>query len=254
MFKLSTRQRDRILQYQRDEIARLAIDKEFAAACSQRPHYSRIGCWLTPGGRGRVLELGCGPGRYVAMLASMGYDVVGVDPIKFDTWEIIRRAHPAAELTESVFAENLPYDFESFDHVVCLSALLYFERPDRALAEIRRVLKPGGRLIVRTISRDNLVRRLRGHNIDPATKNVFSLSELREFLATGGFRINDGFSYGFFPPILTSYWWYLANGPLSVRSQESLSNLTPSSMRLIVTVFAERDRNDVSSGRRLYVA
>ena len=88
MFQLTARQAKKIHCFQRNEIMRLANDRQFAAACSLRPHYSRIGAWLPPGGRGRVLEIGCGPGLYVAMLASMGYDVVGVDPTKFETWEI----------------------------------------------------------------------------------------------------------------------------------------------------------------------
>jgi SAM-dependent methyltransferase len=240
MLQLTARQAKKIHRFQRNEIARLANDQQFAAACSLRSHYSRIGVWLPPGGRGRVLEIGCGPGRYVAMLASMGYDVVGVDLTKFETWEIVRGAHRGVEFLDGVAAEKLPYESESFDHVACLSALLYFESAERALAEIRRVLKPGGRLILRTVSRDNLVRRLRGRDVDPATRNVFSLSELREFVAVHGFAVRESFSYAFFPPVLTMYWWYLVNGPISVAAQERLSDLTPASMRMNVIVFAER--------------
>ena len=185
-------------------------------------------------------EIGCGPGRYVAMLASMGYDVVGVDPTKFETWEIVRSARRGVEFSDGVAAEKLPYKSESFDHVACLSALLYYESAERALAEIRRVLKPSGRLVLRTVSRDNLVRRLRGRDVDPATRNVFSLSELREFVAVRGFTVRESFSYAFFPPILSMYWWYLVNGPISVAAQERLSNLTPASMHMNVIVFAER--------------
>jgi SAM-dependent methyltransferase len=243
MFALSAKQVSRIHRFQLDEITRLANDKAFAATCSQRPHYSRIGDWLPAGGCGRVLELGCGPGRFVAMLASMGYEMIGVDPFHYDTWEVICRAHSGIQLKSEIFAENLPYDSESFDHVVCIGALLYFENADRAFAEIGRVLKRGGRLVVRTINRGNVVRRLRGRNIDPGTKNVFSLSELQDSLAARGFKIRDGFSYGFFPPILTAYWWYLLNGPISIDAQERMSDFTPVSMRTLVTVFAEREGN-----------
>src|SRR5262245_49857831 len=134
--KLTSRQMATIDAFQRAEIERLACDREFAIACSRMPQYSRIGDWLPPDRSGRVLELGCGAGRYVAMLANMGYAVVGVDPLSYDTWTLILQ-HQQVVLESDIFAELLPFPTGSFDHVACMGALLYFRSAVDAMSEVR---------------------------------------------------------------------------------------------------------------------
>jgi len=226
--------------FQREEIVGLAkLDAAAAEVASKRPHYTGIGEWLPRGLGGKVLELGCGPGRYVALLSALGYDVVGVDPASFPLWEDIQ-THRKVELISGIKAEALPFPDASFDHVACISALLYFEDAKKALDEIARVLKPGGRLYVRTVNSRNLSRRWSKTNIDPAAPNYFDEAELTEFLTKGGFEVKKTFTYGFFPPVMTSFWWYLCNGPISIGAQERLSALTPSDMRVTVVAFAQK--------------
>lgn len=234
----TVKRNEAINAFQRQEILSLAAaDPERARAESLRPHYTRIGEWLPGGMGGRVLELGCGPGRYVALLGSLGYDVVGVDPLRFPLWDEIK-AHRNVDFMDGVKAESLPFPDASFDHVACISALLYFDYADKALSEMRRVLKPGGRLYMRTVSSTNLRRRFAKTNIDPAAKNYFDESELRAYLAKGGFDVTKTFSYGFFPPFLTTFWWYLCNGIIPLAAQEKLSDLTPTSLRVTAIAFA----------------
>ena len=126
----SARRNRQIQDRQRREIERLASDRSFAEERGRLVEYAKIGEWLTPH-RGRVLELGCGPGRFVALLASLGFDVVGVDPLAFPDWERLR-VLPNVELRDGVAAEALPFEDASFDHVACLGALLYFEDPATA--------------------------------------------------------------------------------------------------------------------------
>lgn len=237
--KLRPRQIASIHAFQRAEIERLVSDREFAIACSRMPQYSRIGHWLPLNQRGRVLELGCGPGRYVAMLASMGHDVVGVDPYSYDTWSLIQQ-HRRVELEKGVFAESLPFPTASFDHVACMGALLYFKNAVDAMSEVRRVLRPSGRLIVRNINRNNLFRLMRRRNIDPATTNAYSATELVQFLTSCGFSVNEHFTHGFYSPIFSMQYWYLLNGILSDRVQQVMSDWTPESLRTTVTAFAVR--------------
>lgn len=226
--------------FQRREIIGLAkADSQTAETASLRPHYTGIGEWLPRGMRGRVLELGCGPGRYVALLASLGYEVVGVDPISYPLWDEIR-SHRGVEFRDGVRAEDLPYPDNSFDHVACISALLYFEDAAKAFAEIRRVLKPGGRLYVRTVNSENLRRVFSKENIDPAARNYYTQAELGSFLRQAGFEVEKTFAYGFFPPFLTGYWWYLCNGKVPLRVQEWLSSLTPSRYRVTVVAYAQK--------------
>jgi SAM-dependent methyltransferase len=225
--------------FQRDEILGLAkMEADAVQAAALRPHYTGIGDWLPRGKGGRVLELGCGPGRYVALLAGLGYDVVGVDPIAFPLWDEIK-SHHNVEFMDNVSAESLPFADAFFDHIACVSALLYFSDAERALSEMRRVLKPGGRLYVRTVNSRNLTRRWRRTNIDPDAQNYFDKEELTTFLVKGGFEVKRIFTYGFFLPIWTDFWWYLCNGPISISMQERLSTLTPEEMRVTVVAYAQ---------------
>src|SRR5262245_26832447 len=76
----------RIVSMQSAEIQKMISEAGFAAQAGALDHYSRIATW--PGARlgNRILELGCGPGRYVALLSGLGCDVTGVDPHRFDSW------------------------------------------------------------------------------------------------------------------------------------------------------------------------
>ena len=238
--RLSAKQWQHIHAFQAGEIERLASDKEFALASSRRPHFTRVGEWLTEGEQNQtVLELGCGPGRYAAMLSSLGYAVTGVDPSSFPAWEMIRR-HTSARLMDEVFAEDLPFEDESFDNVACLGALLYFADADKALSEIKRVLRPGGKFYVRTVNRRNLYWSVHRKPIDPASTNHYTEAELAAFLESHGFEVSKTFSYGFYPPYGGSLWWWLSNGTIAIGMQEMLSRLTPKSRRVNVVAYCRQ--------------
>lgn len=225
--------------FQRAEIARLATDRQFAALQAQRDHYSRIGTWPGAAAGSRVLEVGCGPGRYAAILASLGCNVVAVDPARFDTWTIVERAH-AVQFRADVRAEAMPYADADFDAVSCLGALLYFDDPHQALREMRRVLRTQGHLIVRTVNSGTIYRRLRGKHIDPATRSTYSMPELLSVLRAHGFAPALHFSYGLYAPVFPQWWWYLMNGAISIDWQERLSSLIPAHARTNHVVFAQR--------------
>lgn len=96
-------------------------------------------------------------------LARAGFRVVGVDRSEALLEEARRRAgrdRPRPELLRADYRE-LPLKDESFDAAVNLSTSLGYlgdEEDVRVLAEIRRVLRPGGRLVIETTHRDLLVR------------------------------------------------------------------------------------------------
>ena len=239
MATLSPKQWEDIHSFQAKEIERLCSDFAFTSAASKQPHYTRIGEWL-PGQSGeKVLEVGCGPGRYVAMLSTLGYDVIGIDPCEFPAWDMIRE-QTTADLRSNLFAEELPFEDECFDHVACLGALLYFKDPEKSLSEIKRVLKPGGRLMMRTVNRTNLYWLINRQPIDPASTNHYSENEIRSLLEASGFTVDQTFTYGFYPPFFETYWWYLMNGPISIGFQEFLSTITPKRNRVNVVAFAAK--------------
>jgi len=116
--------------------------------------------WLAGGARGRVLEVGCGTGRNLPLYGDGATLVVGLDPAR-DAVRAARRRSPGVPLVVAS-AEALPFRAGAFDTVV--SGLVFCSVPDpmRALAEVRRVLAPGGslRMMEHVRSRRPLVAKL----------------------------------------------------------------------------------------------
>jgi len=108
---------------------------------------------------GRVLDVGGGPGTHAAHLAGRGYDVILLDPVPRHVEQASRRATdpdaaPFAARLGS--AGELPVEDASADAVLLLGPLYHLVEPaDRlaALAEARRALRPGGRLLAEVIGR-----------------------------------------------------------------------------------------------------
>jgi ubiquinone/menaquinone biosynthesis C-methylase UbiE len=98
--------------------------------------------WLAGGATGRTLDLGCGTGRNLPLLA--GTRSIGLDP----SWSSLRRARRRAAGVALVqgSAEALPFRDGVFDTVVSGLVLCSVPDPARGLAEVRRVLRPGGTL------------------------------------------------------------------------------------------------------------
>ena len=97
-------------------------------------------------GQARVLEVGCGTGRWLTALAAHGCDVAGIDPSQ-KMLDVASAQLPEAELVRGR-GEALPWSDGSFDRVVCINALHHHDDPAASLAEARRVLVDGGALLV----------------------------------------------------------------------------------------------------------
>lgn len=98
--------------------------------------------------KGRVLELGCGNGKTLSALVKAGCKVTAIDS-----------SPNAVELCKGLGADvrvadacALPFKDGMFDAVVAFHVLEHVDDRERAAAEARRVLKPGGTLLVRVFS------------------------------------------------------------------------------------------------------
>lgn len=90
----------------------------------------------------RVLELGCGTGKWLSELERRGFCVAGIDP----STEMLRRCSSSGDLRVGQ-AEKLPWADGSFDLVLCVNALHHFRSPRTAIVEAHRVLRPGGAFV-----------------------------------------------------------------------------------------------------------
>jgi SAM-dependent methyltransferase len=99
--------------------------------------------WLLPPGARDVLDLGAGTGKLTTRLVERGLDVVAVDPIA-EMLEVLRAALPQTPALLGT-AEQIPLPDNSVDAVLVAQAWHWFD-PGRAIPEVARVLRPGGRL------------------------------------------------------------------------------------------------------------
>lgn len=100
---------------------------------------------LLGAGRGsRLLDLACGPGAVSEAASSRGARTLGVD-FSSRMIRVARRRNPFLAYVEGD-AHALPFDPGTFDAVAINFGVLHFSDPDRVLAEVLRVLEPGGKL------------------------------------------------------------------------------------------------------------
>jgi len=93
----------------------------------------------------KVLDVGCGKGRFAIQIKKRfpTCEIHGVDISKALLQNI-----PASIITKKGSILNLPYEDESFDGVFCIEVLEHALRTNRAISELCRVLKKGGRLVI----------------------------------------------------------------------------------------------------------
>ncbi len=97
-----------------------------------------------------ALDVGCGEGRFCRILRTNGVDAVGIDP----TRALLARARaldPVGRYIEAR-AESLPFETRSFDLVVSYLTLIDIPDYASAIAEMARVLKPDGALVIANLN------------------------------------------------------------------------------------------------------
>ncbi|GAA2498685.1 class I SAM-dependent methyltransferase [Terrabacter carboxydivorans] len=96
----------------------------------------------------RILDAGCGSGPLLADLTEQGASVAGFDASPAMVRLARERLGDEADLAVADLTRPLPYDDEAFDDAVAMLVLHYLEDWSQPLAELRRVLTSGGRLVV----------------------------------------------------------------------------------------------------------
>ena len=143
-------------------------------------------------GRGRVCDLGCGPGQIARHLAGRGVDACGIDaaPAMVAT---ARRLNPTLDFEVGNFFA-LPLADGALAGIAAFYSLIHCARPElgRAVAELHRVLQPGGRLLMTVHEGTGEVGRDEAFGKPVAlVATLFSEAEVRAAVEGAGFRIDE---------------------------------------------------------------
>ena len=147
-----------------------------------------------------VLDNGCGGGSFIYEKHN-DKKVYGVDKRKPQIYSGIFKL---ADSTKLPFKDNF------FDCVISAGVIQYIKDYNKALEEIKRVLKKEGKLIISTVNRDSLLRRLKiigkKPKIEAGEYQIFSYKELENLLKKYNFRIKKklGVDYVTMPKTLSS--------------------------------------------------
>jgi 2-polyprenyl-3-methyl-5-hydroxy-6-metoxy-1,4-benzoquinol methylase len=144
---------------------------------------------LRPGAR--VLDVGCGRGVHLAALADRGFEVHGFEV----SGRASRGIDPRAKLAIAPDLAQVGYPGRFFDQVILWHVLEHLRDPVGTLREVRRVLRPGGRLIVAVPNFGSLQARWAGpawfHLDPPRHLYHFTVPVLRRLVETADFRIRS---------------------------------------------------------------
>ncbi|SKC63754.1 class I SAM-dependent methyltransferase [Paraburkholderia hospita] len=134
------------------------ILRGYDAVCALYPHVPPLSHWRAWEYAayqhhridGRVLDLGCGDGRYFRLIWPNVDDVVGVD-MNPAVAELGRKSGVYSNIHVAL-AQQVPEPDESFDHVFANCSLEHMDHLELVLAEIHRCLKPGGTLLCSVVT------------------------------------------------------------------------------------------------------
>ncbi len=206
-------------RYNRAVLSYLKVKFRLSPSLSDRA--ASVWFWLHPGRRaaaaasamgirpvngGRLLEIGCGDGKWLRLLQGLGWHCTGID---FDA-DAVRRARQHGLDVQVATADDLPFCKGEFDAVVSNHVIEHLPYLKKLFDEAKRVLKPGGKLVALTPNAASAGHKLfgkhwRGLEV-PRHLQVFTVSALKSLAQRHGFDIVCCGSSGRGGAILVKSW------------------------------------------------
>ncbi|BAY73175.1 class I SAM-dependent methyltransferase (plasmid) [Anabaena sp. FACHB-709] len=159
--------------------------------------------WAEIAPEATVLDVGCGTGGLELLLLTENPQqvIIGVDISEKMLLVAQQKCHAYSQVSfHNVSVSNLPFENNSFDVIVSASVFHYFDDPHAALMEIKRVLKPQGKLFILDWCKDYLscnicdfILKL----VDPAYKQCYTQKEFHNLLTSTQFDIERAAKFRF---------------------------------------------------------
>jgi ubiquinone/menaquinone biosynthesis C-methylase UbiE len=203
----------------KEEFARQAETMSAASTFTDLALLERIQTAIAPTATMRILDLGCGPGIIVAVLAPLVEEVVGFDL----TPEMLRKARERCSQSgvENVRlllgnAEKLPFKDGTFDAVVTRCTIHHFKDPRVVISEMARVTRSSGRVVAVDIVSSEDPKEAELHNAlevlrDPSHVRMLPKSLLLTMVQESGLRIISDTTWE--KERLFDEWAHIVNDP-----------------------------------------
>ena len=155
----------------------------------------------------KTLDAGCGEGVFSRELRSKGVDVSGVD-ISEDAILACKNNMKRLNIEYTVCEgnlESLKFEDNSFDQIISTDVIEHVNDPEKALLELNRILKPGGRFIMTVPTPLYLTKSIISFNFKPHLEEIghvnegWFFEEGKELLNRCGFKVVKGSYYGHGP-------------------------------------------------------
>lgn len=143
----------------------------------------------------KVLDLGCGNGNVLKLLnENMDAKLYGLDLSDKMILQAKKKLGNNAHLSVGD-AENLPYNDNEFDAVICNASFHHYTKPHAVLKEIKRILRKGGILVLGDPTAPfNWYLKILNHFLkysDSGDFKIYSRKEIIELLSSSGFYVED---------------------------------------------------------------
>lgn len=154
----------------------------------------------------KVLDVGCGTGKFALRLSRVtrGVKIHGIDFSK----EMVNKARAKLKDEPVEFkvgdVEDLPYESNSFDIVTCANSFHHYPNQKKAVSEMRRVLKEGGKLMIIDGSRDKFLGKIIFGITQVMEGDVYHIfeRELKDMLTSLGFEKVTQRKFNLIAPLL----------------------------------------------------
>ncbi len=144
-----------------------------------------------------ILDVACGTGEFERLLLEKNptQKIVGID-ISEKMLDLARQKYDAFSNVEfqQASVHSLPFDSDYFDVVVCANSFHFFDQPQLALQEMKRVVKPNGKVIILDWNKDYFFCKICDWFLqifDPVHQQCYTQAELHQLLVSAQFKIHS---------------------------------------------------------------